>query len=68
MGDSGMTIRALSLPKDLLPLENMLVRTFQYPENPEWSIQADEEDGIVEIEHYPDLLKKYNAPAPGACE
>ena len=47
MGDSGMTIRALSLPKDLALLENMLVRTFQYPENPEWSIQADEEDDIA---------------------
>jgi len=42
-----MTIRALSLPKDLALLENMLVRTFQYPENPEWSIQADEEDDIA---------------------
>ncbi len=42
-----MTIRALDLPKDLVPLENMLVQTFQYPENPEWSIQADEEDDIA---------------------
>ena len=42
-----MTIRALSLPKDLVPLEKMIVRVFQYPENPEWSIQADEEDDIA---------------------
>lgn len=42
-----MTIRALKLPGDLLPLEDMLVRTFQYPENPEWGIQADEEDDIA---------------------
>jgi GNAT superfamily N-acetyltransferase len=42
-----MTIRELSLPKDLVPLENMLVRTFQYPDNPEWGIQADEEDDIA---------------------
>lgn len=42
-----MTIRALSLPKDLAPLEKMIIRTFQYPENPEWSIQADEEDNVA---------------------
>lgn len=42
-----MTIRALNLPGDLLPLADMLVKTFQYPENPEWSIQADEEDDIA---------------------
>jgi ribosomal protein S18 acetylase RimI-like enzyme len=42
-----MTIRALKLPGDLLPLADMLVRTFQYPENPEWSIHADEEDDIA---------------------
>jgi ribosomal protein S18 acetylase RimI-like enzyme len=42
-----MTIRALSLPKDLVPLEDMLVRTFQYPDNPEWGIQADEEEDIA---------------------
>lgn len=41
-----MTVRALKLPGDLLPLADMLVKTFQYPENPEWSIQADEEDDI----------------------
>ncbi|TFH09916.1 MAG: GNAT family N-acetyltransferase [Candidatus Atribacteria bacterium] len=41
-----MTIRALRLPSDLMPLEDMLIRTFQYPENPEWSIQADEEEDI----------------------
>ncbi|MCK5248215.1 GNAT family N-acetyltransferase, partial [Candidatus Bipolaricaulota bacterium] len=41
-----MTIRALNLPKDLAPLENMLVRTFQYPDNPEWGIQADEKEDI----------------------
>lgn len=41
-----MTIRALRLPGDLLPLADMLVQTFQYPENPEWSVQADEEEDI----------------------
>jgi len=42
-----MTMRALRLPSDLPPLGKMLVETFQYPENPEWSIQADEEDDIA---------------------
>ena len=41
-----MTMRALRLPGDLLPLADMLVETFQYPENPEWSVQADEEEDI----------------------
>ena len=41
-----MTIRALKLPRDLVPLEKMIFRAFQYPENPDWSIQADEEEEI----------------------
>jgi len=41
-----MTIRSLKLPRDLAPLEKMIVRAFQYPENPDWSIQADEEEEI----------------------
>jgi len=46
-GGQPMTIRALRLPGDLKSLGVMLVQTFQYPENPEWSIQADEEDDIA---------------------
>lgn len=46
-GERPMTMRALRLPSDLMPLADMLVKTFQYPENPEWSIQADEEDDIA---------------------
>jgi ribosomal protein S18 acetylase RimI-like enzyme len=42
-----MAVRALKLPDDLLPLAEMLVRTFQYPENPEWSIQSDEQEDIA---------------------
>ena len=42
-----MSVRALRLPQDLVPLEKMIIRAFQYPENPEWSIQADEEDDIA---------------------
>jgi len=41
-----MALRALALPNDFGPLEKMLVRTFQYPDNPEWGIQADEEENI----------------------
>ena len=42
-----MTIRALKLPGDLLSLSDMLVQTFQYPKNPEWSVQANEEEDIA---------------------
>jgi ribosomal protein S18 acetylase RimI-like enzyme len=42
-----MAVRALKLPDDLLPLADMLVRTFQYPENPQWSIQSDEQEDIA---------------------
>lgn len=42
-----MTIRALKLPGDLLPFAEMLMQAFQYPENPEWSIQDDEEEDIT---------------------
>ncbi|MBU1050345.1 GNAT family N-acetyltransferase [Candidatus Bipolaricaulota bacterium] len=41
-----MTIRELKMPNDLLPLADMLVETFQYPENPAWSVQADDEEDI----------------------
>jgi len=42
-----MTMRPLQLPQDLIPLEGMLIDTFQYPENPEWSIQADEQEELA---------------------
>jgi len=42
-----MAMRPLKLPGDLLPLADMIVAAFQYPENPEWGIQADEEEDIA---------------------
>jgi len=43
-----MSIRPLVLPRDLLPAADMLVRTFQYPDHPEWDIQSDEQQQIAE--------------------
>lgn len=43
-----MFIRPLALPGDLLPAADMLVRTFQYPDHPEWGIQSDEQQQLVE--------------------
>ncbi len=42
-----MPIRPLALPKDLIPMADMLVEAFQYPDHPEWSIQSDEQTQIV---------------------
>jgi len=42
-----MGMRPLKFPGDLLPLADMIVAAFQYPENPEWGIQADEEEDIA---------------------
>ena len=44
-----MTIRALNLPKDFAQLEHVLNQTFQYPENPEWSIQPDDKEDIARM-------------------
>jgi GNAT superfamily N-acetyltransferase len=43
-----MPIRDLNLPSDLNPLAEMVVQTFQYPENPNWSVQTDEKDLILD--------------------
>lgn len=42
-----MTIRLVKLPTDLMPLTEMLVDSFRYPENEAWSVQADEQEQIV---------------------
>jgi GNAT superfamily N-acetyltransferase len=42
-----MTMRPIRLPDDLIPLGDMLVDTFQYPENEAWSVQSDEQEQIV---------------------
>ena len=43
-----MTIRDLSLPADLKELGPMLAESFQYPENPDWGVQDDERESLVE--------------------
>jgi ribosomal protein S18 acetylase RimI-like enzyme len=43
-----MSMRPIKLPDDLLPLGELLVDTFQYPENEAWSVQSDEQEQLVE--------------------
>jgi len=43
-----MGMRPLRLPHDFAALADMLVETFQYPENPEWSVQADEKEDLAQ--------------------
>ena len=42
-----MKLREIQLPRDFLPLREMICETFQYPENPEWSVQTDEKEEIA---------------------
>lgn len=41
-----MEYRPIQLPVDLAGLGEMVCDAFQYPENPEWSVQADEKEDI----------------------
>jgi len=41
-----MEIRPIRLPHDLSTLGGMICEAFQYPENPEWSVQTDEKEQI----------------------
>ena len=43
-----MTLRPIKLPADLVPLGDMIVDSFQYPENEQWSIQTDEMEQIAD--------------------
>jgi ribosomal protein S18 acetylase RimI-like enzyme len=43
-----MGMRPLQLPRDLLPIAEMTKEAWQYPENPEWGLQPDEEESITE--------------------
>lgn len=43
-----MSMRPIKLPDDLLPLAELLVDSFQYPENEAWSVQSDEQEQLVE--------------------
>jgi ribosomal protein S18 acetylase RimI-like enzyme len=41
-----MELRPIEWPRDLTPLGEMIFDTFQYPENPQWSVQTDEQEQI----------------------
>ena len=43
-----MPLRELKLPDDFIHVADMLTETFQYPENENWSVQADEQEQIQE--------------------
>jgi len=42
-----MPLRPMTLPGDFAPVIDMVAETFQYPENPEWGIQADEHQDMT---------------------
>jgi ribosomal protein S18 acetylase RimI-like enzyme len=42
-----MPMRPIALPEDLLPAADMLMKTFQYPDHPEWGIESDEQEQLV---------------------
>jgi len=43
-----MSLRPFDLPADISLMVDLIPPSFQYPENPEWSLQADEADGMVD--------------------
>jgi len=43
-----MAIRPIRLPQDIAGLINVTLHAFQYPDHPEWSLQDDEAQAIVE--------------------
>ncbi|MBN1659028.1 MAG: GNAT family N-acetyltransferase [Anaerolineae bacterium] len=48
-----MTLRELELPADLLRVARIAAETWHYPDNPEWSVQADEEESLEDsMENY----------------
>ena len=44
-----MNIRKIKLPEDFDVLSEMMLNTFQYPENPDWSIQEDEKEEFTRM-------------------
>jgi ribosomal protein S18 acetylase RimI-like enzyme len=42
-----MDLRLMQLPRDLTQIGEMIADTFQYPENPEWSVQEDEQEHLT---------------------
>jgi ribosomal protein S18 acetylase RimI-like enzyme len=43
-----MSIRPFTLPQDIDLMNSLVVQGFQYPENPDWSVQEDEIQGMVD--------------------
>jgi GNAT superfamily N-acetyltransferase len=43
-----MPLRAFKLPNDFTVLIELIPPAFQYPDNPEWNVQADEMESLVE--------------------
>jgi ribosomal protein S18 acetylase RimI-like enzyme len=43
-----MPMRLLQLPEDFVPMAEMTMEAWQYPENPEWGLQRDEEEALSE--------------------
>jgi GNAT superfamily N-acetyltransferase len=43
-----MSLRPFNLPADISLMVDLIPPSFQYPENPEWSLQADEAEGMVD--------------------
>jgi len=43
-----MSIRPFQLPQDIDLMNSLVIDGFQYPENPEWSAQEDEVQGMVD--------------------
>ena len=43
-----MNIRPFQLPRDIDLMNSLVMHGFQYPENPEWSVQEDEKQGMID--------------------
>jgi ribosomal protein S18 acetylase RimI-like enzyme len=43
-----MNIRPFQLPQDIDIMNSLVMDGFQYPENPEWSVQDDERQGMID--------------------
>jgi GNAT superfamily N-acetyltransferase len=44
-----MSIRTMQLPEDLDLVKDLLLDSFQYPENPEWNLESDKVESIEEL-------------------
>jgi len=44
-----MSLRPFRLPNDLTLMVDLLPKSFQYPENPEWSLQEDETENFLSM-------------------